>query len=65
MNFKEGEVLYFDKPYRWTSFALVNIPVILGNGIPLFPNQPKESTWKFAGSEAYDSGIVKITYVIG
>lgn len=35
------------------------IPVILGNGIPLFPNQPKESTWKFAGSEAYDSGIVK------
>lgn len=41
------------------------IPVILGNGIPLFPNQPKESTWKFAGSEAYDSGIVKITYVIG
>ena len=24
MNFKEGEVLYFDKPYRWTSFALVN-----------------------------------------
>lgn len=24
MNFKEGEILYFDKPYRWTSFALVN-----------------------------------------
>ena len=24
MNYKEGEVLYFDKPYRWTSFALVN-----------------------------------------
>lgn len=24
MNFKEGVVLYFDKPYRWTSFALVN-----------------------------------------
>ena len=24
MNFKDGEVLYFDKPYRWTSFALVN-----------------------------------------
>ena len=24
MNFKEGEVLYFDKPYRWTSFALIN-----------------------------------------
>lgn len=24
MNFKEGEVLCFDKPYRWTSFAVVN-----------------------------------------
>lgn len=23
MNFKEGEVLYFDKPLLWTSFALV------------------------------------------
>lgn len=24
MNFKEGEVLYFDKPLRWTSFHLVH-----------------------------------------
>ena len=24
MNFKEGEVLYFDKQLRWTSFAVVN-----------------------------------------
>lgn len=24
MKFKEGEVLYFDKPLRWTSFAVVN-----------------------------------------
>ena len=24
MNFKEVEVLYFDKPLRWTSFAVVN-----------------------------------------
>ena len=24
MNFKVGEVLYFDKPLRWTSLALVN-----------------------------------------
>ena len=23
MNFIEGEILYFDKPYRWTSFNLV------------------------------------------
>lgn len=24
MDFKEGEVLYFDKPYGWTSFGLVS-----------------------------------------
>lgn len=24
MNFTEGEILYFDKPLRWTSFDLVN-----------------------------------------
>ena len=24
MDFKEGEVLCFYKPYKWTSFALVN-----------------------------------------
>ncbi len=24
MNFIEGEVLYFDKPLKWTSFAVVN-----------------------------------------
>jgi len=24
MNFKEGEVLFFDKPLTWTSFAVVN-----------------------------------------
>lgn len=23
MNFQEGEILYFDKPYRWTSFDVV------------------------------------------
>ena len=23
MNFKEGEILYLDKPYKWTSFGLV------------------------------------------
>lgn len=24
MNFKEGEILYLNKPLHWTSFALVN-----------------------------------------
>jgi dihydrofolate reductase len=38
------------------------IPVILGKGIPLFPEQPKESQWKLRGSIAYDSGVLKVKY---
>ncbi|MEA4980005.1 MAG: dihydrofolate reductase family protein [Petrimonas sp.] len=40
------------------------IPVILGKGIRLFPEQPQESTWKLVGSKSYDSGIIKVDYVI-
>jgi dihydrofolate reductase len=38
------------------------IPVILGDGIPLFPKQPKESNWELTGHTAYDSGILKTDY---
>lgn len=37
-------------------------PVILGQGIPLFPNKPKESAWTLTDSKAYDTGIVTMTY---
>ena len=40
------------------------VPVILGTGILLFPNNPKESTWKLVGSDIYDSGSIKVNYVI-
>jgi len=40
------------------------VPVILGTGILLFPNNPKESTWKLVGSDIYDSGFIKVNYVI-
>ncbi len=38
------------------------IPVILGKGIPLFPEQSKESKWKIMGSKVYESGILKVDY---
>jgi dihydrofolate reductase len=38
------------------------IPVILGNGISLFPEQPKESKWKLTESKNYSSGIVMVEY---
>ncbi|WP_099463892.1 dihydrofolate reductase family protein [Parabacteroides provencensis] len=37
-------------------------PIILGQGIPLFPNKPKESSWTLTDSKAYDTGIVLSTY---
>ena len=40
------------------------IPVILGNGIPLFPVQPKESKWVLNKSIAYNSGILKVDYLL-
>lgn len=38
------------------------VPLILGKGISLFPEQPKESTWQVTGSKVYDSGILKVDY---
>lgn len=38
------------------------IPVILGKGISLFPEQHKESKWILTGSTTYDSGILKVDY---
>jgi dihydrofolate reductase len=39
------------------------IPVIIGEGIPLFPNKPKESTWKLEHSEAFSTGVISLAYV--
>ncbi len=40
------------------------IPVILGKGIPLFPEQPKESKWKLTECKPYDSGVLTTGYKI-
>lgn len=40
------------------------IPIILGNGIPLFPGNPKESIWELQDSTSYKNGVVQTTYRI-
>ena len=40
------------------------VPVILGDGIPLFPVQPKESKWVLTKSIGYNSGILKADYIL-
>lgn len=39
------------------------IPIILGEGIPLFGGQPKETKWKVKGHEVFDTGLVQLHYV--
>ncbi|MDR0558626.1 MAG: dihydrofolate reductase family protein [Prevotellaceae bacterium] len=38
------------------------IPVILARGVPLFPEQPKESKWELAGTQAYNSNVLMVEY---
>ena len=38
------------------------IPVILGIGIPLFPNSPKESKWKLENSIQHKNDVLQVTY---
>lgn len=39
------------------------IPVILGKGIPLFPEQTTESTWKLEENISYDVSILRVKYI--
>lgn len=39
------------------------IPILLGNGIPLFPNSLKELAWELQESMSYDNGVLKTTYI--
>ncbi len=41
---------------------ICHVPLILGEGIPLFPKTSKESDWKLTGSTTYASGIIKVEY---
>ena len=38
------------------------IPVILGKGIRLFPNVPKETTFTLIKSESFETGVVNLVY---
>jgi dihydrofolate reductase len=41
---------------------IVYFPVILGKGIPLFSEQPKESTWELTASKPYENGVLSVRY---
>ncbi len=41
------------------------IPIVLGDGIPLFGAQPRETKWVLKGQKAFDSGLVQVQYASG
>jgi dihydrofolate reductase len=38
------------------------IPIILGRGIRLFPNHPKETLFTLTHSESFETGVVNLSY---
>lgn len=40
-------------------------PVVLGRGIPLFPEGTRRTALRLTGSRAYGSGLVMLTYAVG
>lgn len=43
---------------------ITTIPVLLGNGIPLFPDNPKESQWNLKNCKSYTNGVVQTEYML-
>jgi dihydrofolate reductase len=41
---------------------ITHIPVILGEGIPLFPGKHPASSWQLTRTESFASGAVSLTY---
>lgn len=41
---------------------LVYLPVMLGNGIPLFPKFNGKSNWKFVNSQSFKNSILRVEY---
>lgn len=42
---------------------ITHIPIILGQGIPLFPNSSKESRWNLKDCVLYDNHVYMTTYI--
>ncbi|MFM1744532.1 MAG: hypothetical protein RLZZ630_469 [Bacteroidota bacterium] len=42
---------------------LTVIPTIIGEGISLFPNDPKETSWHLENVDRFETGVVNLTYI--
>lgn len=45
------------------SMIITYIPVLLGSGIPLFPDNSKESVWDVYSCVAFENGVIQVEYI--
>ncbi len=45
--------------------TITTVPVLLGEGLPLFPATGAVSTWQLDGLQSWENGVVQRTYVRG
>ena len=57
-------IVYFLKENLLDEMILTSVPLMLGNGIPLFPRSTKSSKWRLLKSEVFDTGLVNNSYTL-
>ena len=55
-------ITYFLNNDLLDRMILTLIPTIIGEGIPLFPDIAKETTWTLTNVERFETGVVNLTY---
>lgn len=55
-------ITYFLNNDLLDRMILTLIPTIIGEGISLFPDNPKETRWTLSNVEKFDTGVVNLTY---
>jgi len=58
-------ITYFLNNDLLDRMILTLIPTIIGEGISLFPDNPKETKWTLSNVEKFDTGVVNLTYEKG
>ena len=55
-------ITYFLNNDLLDRMILTMIPTIIGEGISLFPGNPKETKWILSNVEKFETGVVNLTY---
>ena len=60
-----GEIVSLFLNQNWIDEMIITyIPILLGEGIRLFPNKAKESKWSLIQSQAFINGVVQTRYQV-